>query len=321
MSELLPAEALSVREENRLAELEQVINANIKGFVLTGMALMEIRDSRLYRQSHKTFESYCSDIWEIAKSRAYQLIDASVTVKNLSTIVDKNEDGSLVPIDNKKLEEDLTKIFVKLPHQTDPSHQLPANEAQARELVGLSPEEQQHVWQTVIDESLLQSDKNGKPAKITALAVKKAVLAFKDVKVKVNINRSTQERSQKDQEFFSQGFNDAFNTFLEAINIELDTGWLHTSRLAAVKHLDTIRSLVAEAGPKTINEPGCSLELSDREKLKKAGFSIYRMNPKLLIIERFHRGDAWETVLECETAQELLDTMNEILKDEKHLKA
>ena len=49
-----------------------------------GNALLEIRDSRLYRTSHGTFEDYCGEKWQIERRRAYQLMDAAQVVGNLN---------------------------------------------------------------------------------------------------------------------------------------------------------------------------------------------------------------------------------------------
>ncbi len=52
---------------------------------------MEIRDKRLYRQTHSTFEAYCRERWGWSRQRAYQQIEAASYVSSLSTGVDKPE--------------------------------------------------------------------------------------------------------------------------------------------------------------------------------------------------------------------------------------
>ena len=78
-------------------------------FVEVGRALAEIRDQRLYRASHRTFEEYCHERWLLSRTRAYRLIDAAAVVSPIG-------DG-----------------------------QPPKNEAQARELVPLLREDEQEV--------------------------------------------------------------------------------------------------------------------------------------------------------------------------------
>ena len=60
--ELLPATG-SVVIADRLAECEAVIERGQQTFIEVGQALMEIRDSRLYRETHATFEAYCNERW------------------------------------------------------------------------------------------------------------------------------------------------------------------------------------------------------------------------------------------------------------------
>lgn len=108
---------LPVPEAKRLSELEDVIEHGVTTFVEVGAALAEIRDSKLYRASHDTFEAYCKERWGMSKPRAYQLIEAATTVETVSTIVD-------------------------LP--------LPQNEAQVRPLSRLKPEQQREAWQEAV---------------------------------------------------------------------------------------------------------------------------------------------------------------------------
>lgn len=79
---------MTAPEYDRFEQLEAVVQSGLQGFLEVGNALVEIRDSRLYRESHATFEAYCRERWEITKSRAYQLIGAAETVQHLSTVVD-----------------------------------------------------------------------------------------------------------------------------------------------------------------------------------------------------------------------------------------
>ena len=52
-----------------------------------GESLAAIRDARLYRQTHDTFEAYCKERWGWSKQHAYQLIESAQAA---STIVDKS---------------------------------------------------------------------------------------------------------------------------------------------------------------------------------------------------------------------------------------
>ncbi len=113
--------SLSAQESDDLAQHEEIIARGIKTFVEVGNALLAIRDDtrKLYRQ-YGTFEDYCRERWQLKQSRVYQLMDAASVVNNLSsTIVE-----------------------------------LPQNEAQARELAQLEPDEQRAAWQEVVNHLL-----------------------------------------------------------------------------------------------------------------------------------------------------------------------
>lgn len=73
----VPGEGLSPAEADRLGELEQVVARGLRTFVEVGNALAEIRDQRLYRVGHRTFEDYCRERWDLSRPYAYNLIDAA----------------------------------------------------------------------------------------------------------------------------------------------------------------------------------------------------------------------------------------------------
>ena len=81
---VLTGELLTLDEARRLDELEQVVETGLTVFVKVGNALLEIRDSRLYRQQFPTFEAYCRERWGIERRQAYRLIDAAEVVSNVS---------------------------------------------------------------------------------------------------------------------------------------------------------------------------------------------------------------------------------------------
>jgi phage N-6-adenine-methyltransferase len=65
-----------------------VIERGLATFVEVGLALLEIRDSRLYRGTYSTFAAYCRERWGFSDRRARQLVDAA-------------EIGTTVPIANE----------------------------------------------------------------------------------------------------------------------------------------------------------------------------------------------------------------------------
>ena len=101
--------------------LESIIERNLQTFVDVSMALLKIRDNRLYLPDNSgqydTFDDYCRERWGFSRQRAPQMIEAA----SVSTMVDTS----------------------------------PKNEAQARELVLLAevdPEAAREVWSEVQSE-------------------------------------------------------------------------------------------------------------------------------------------------------------------------
>lgn len=68
-----------------LAECETVIEAGLATFVEVGNALLRIRDERLYRDTHGTFEDYCRERWGISRTFAY---DTMASAQKVSAIAD-----------------------------------------------------------------------------------------------------------------------------------------------------------------------------------------------------------------------------------------
>jgi hypothetical protein len=83
-------ELITPQEEQRLTELEQQIESNV---AMVGRALFEIRESRLYRITHSTFEEYCKERFAMGKNYIDKQIRAAEVISNLGTIVPipKNE--------------------------------------------------------------------------------------------------------------------------------------------------------------------------------------------------------------------------------------
>ena len=67
---------LSDREQADLATCEAALDNLRVAFWAAGKALQVIRDARLYRDTHATFEDYVEQRWDMSRSPAYRLIDA-----------------------------------------------------------------------------------------------------------------------------------------------------------------------------------------------------------------------------------------------------
>lgn len=108
---------LTLVEATQLAAQEAVIERGLKTFVDVGNALLTIRDGRLYRASHSTFEDYCQERWGMDRRYANRVIAAAGVVTSL---------GPIGPI-------------------------LPATESQARPLTALPPVQQAEAWQRAVE--------------------------------------------------------------------------------------------------------------------------------------------------------------------------
>ena len=108
---------LTKKENDTLEKLEAIIKENLQAFYKVGSALLRIREERLYRKTHETFEDYCRDKWEIGRSTAYQYIDSVKVIENVRNC------GQILPV----------------------------NESQTRPLSHLAPELQKEAWSKVVE--------------------------------------------------------------------------------------------------------------------------------------------------------------------------
>lgn len=122
--------SVTVRQAS-LAQLETIIERGVQTFVEVGLALMEVRDRRLYREAgYPTFEKYCRERWRFQSNYARRLIDSAATVKILA---DPELDDKSVPMGT-----------------------LPTTERHVRELAPLAreaPETARAVWREVNEEA------------------------------------------------------------------------------------------------------------------------------------------------------------------------
>ena len=111
------SEAITLQESGDLVRLEKTVAQGLQTFVEVGEALAEIRDRRLYRIEHQSFDAYLETKWKISRSRASRLIQAADVVK-------------LLPTGNK-----------------------PTTERQARPLTKLPAEKRGEAWQRAVEAS------------------------------------------------------------------------------------------------------------------------------------------------------------------------
>lgn len=78
--------ALDRSEVGRLAACEARIERGLATFLDTGQALLEVRDSRLYRATHRTFEDYCLERWGQTPQHVNRLVAAAEVVTVLEPV-------------------------------------------------------------------------------------------------------------------------------------------------------------------------------------------------------------------------------------------
>jgi hypothetical protein len=98
-----------------------------RAFFEAGKALMELRDRRLYRSTHRTFEEYCKDRFGYSRDTAYLKLSATVVYDNIQKY--------------------LPTIGRQIP--------MPTNERQLRDLAkaNFEPDVQADVWQQAVEEA------------------------------------------------------------------------------------------------------------------------------------------------------------------------
>ena len=201
---------LSVLEQKRLDQLEEVVVINFRSFVQVGQALAEIRDRQLYRAQSKTFELYVKAVFDIARGTAYRYIAAAQVVENVSTWRQKNGDSDVIDL-------------------------LPINEAQVRPLTRLRPEQQVSVWQAAVEQA--------PRGKITAGYVNRVVKKYLGEVTTTGI-RNTQARLQ--HEHVSADFKATFDAFLDQVVKEKEAGYKTTPKAMILKYVDSLRAILAD---------------------------------------------------------------------------
>ena len=275
-----PVKDLSTQEEKRLEQLEDVVVENFKTFVQVGQALAEIKERKLYRMKALTFEKYCKELFDIAKSRAYQLIEAADVVQNVHNCGRFDDD-------RKSL--------------------LPLNEGQARPLAKLRPEQQLAVWQAAVE--------SAPKGKLTASHVQKVVKQYLGEKIQKTVHKAQKEVAVS----CSAEFSEAFEAFSEQVIKERDANYKHTARGFIIKAIDQLRADLADDGD-FIDEPAFRGSSSDANKLQRAGYSLFRMDRSSMTIKRRNDKGGWEKHAgDFATYKAMEEAFKEVLLDDMHL--
>ena len=66
------AKRLTIPERKALRRCEKIIVKGAAEFIRVGLALREIRDHKLYRETHSTFEDYCVAKFDFRRAHGYR---------------------------------------------------------------------------------------------------------------------------------------------------------------------------------------------------------------------------------------------------------
>jgi len=136
-----PGGVLSASERDEFTKARAVVRRGLGNFVAVGNSLRLIRDCRLYRETHETFEQFCREEWGgMTRTTANRQIGAAVVSELLA-----------------------------------PFGATPLSEAVVRPLTKLREDLVKMVWQRAIEQSPQGSD--GQP-RVTADAVQQAAAAL-----------------------------------------------------------------------------------------------------------------------------------------------
>ncbi|WP_392534224.1 hypothetical protein [Nostoc sp. C117] len=119
-------EELSDEEQRDRLHLERRVE---RAVFEAGKALAELRDRRLYRSMHSTFQEYCKDRFGFERRHPYRLIEAWAVFDNLMKMcpnwTQNEDDPDIVNSEQRQI--------------------LPTSEGQVRSMTKLEPREQQEV--------------------------------------------------------------------------------------------------------------------------------------------------------------------------------
>jgi hypothetical protein len=155
--------AKNVIPSNLLSEVEKVERDSLEctvqqAFFIAGKALKDLRDKKLYRETHSTFESYVRDRFDFTKRAAYYLIDAAEVVENLKSEQFVHSNKRCDPADVSSAKESAPRGTI-----------LPTKESQCRDLAGHPPEIQRRAWGRAVE---LAGDSKVPPARLVKQAVR-----------------------------------------------------------------------------------------------------------------------------------------------------
>ena len=146
-SALIPVEVAQLRSVEQLTPDEQCDRYQLElqveqAFYRAGKALAILRQRRLYRSTHKTFEAYCQDRFGFTRRHSDYLIAGAVVVDNL-------QQTRTIPSQNQLNEQNQPEEIKENPN-TIPAPILPTKLEQIKPITSLKPDEQRQIWDKAV---------------------------------------------------------------------------------------------------------------------------------------------------------------------------
>ncbi len=89
-SEKLESIKLSDEEKERLEVLRDTVKTGMKSMLSVGAALIEIKDDKLYRETHKNFGEFCDEVLGMSRQHADRLVEAVKTKRRVDPVLKKH---------------------------------------------------------------------------------------------------------------------------------------------------------------------------------------------------------------------------------------
>lgn len=120
---------LTYDEQREREHLEKLVE---RTFYEAGKGLRTLRDKKLYRSTHTSFENYCRERFGFERRQPYRLIEAAGVIDNIV---------EMCPNGTQNEFEEVCPSEVQV---------LPTNERQIRPLTKLKPEQQRECWRQAV---------------------------------------------------------------------------------------------------------------------------------------------------------------------------
>ncbi len=137
--EVVQLQELSDEQQKERLRLERQVE---RAFYLAGSALAQLRQQKLYRSTHSTFEDYCQDRFSFTRRHVNYLISAVAVVDNLKMGTNCSQN----------LQEEEMGTICSQKNGEDENLVLPTTASQCRPLTALEPHQQVEAWTEAVSQ-------------------------------------------------------------------------------------------------------------------------------------------------------------------------